>query len=257
MFQKMLDFLNHVHVLTLKNKDHTLLHKRYEALFPSRYTLFEVEGTVKSTNGGDIGSSLWKIVQHKEADATALDITHNHWNMIREAHSKGLDNVLFLEDDALFTPISPEKEARLQQWMLRHPHKWDIFFMGYCPWPMVVSMMVTRDVVRVYTPVCAHAYVLNRRGMEKMLHFLETPENRSWHFDKIFNMIPTFRKYAVFPMLSFQEIGPALYTKAVDQIGVSMHFTTLCRTLEWVSLLIPMVILGILVMMVLQLQVKK
>jgi len=243
----MLDFLSHVFILTLKDKNHDVLRKRYDALFPSRYTLFEVDGTIKSANGGEIGSSLWRIIQHNEADATALDITKNHTSMIREAHSQGLEQVLFLEDDALFEPLDPGKEKRLQAWMARNASKWDIFFMGYCPWPVLATMMVARDVVRVYTPVCAHAYVLNRGGMEKMLMYLEDPDHRRHHFDKIFNLIPRFRKYAAFPMISFQEIGPALYTKAVDQIGVRVSFTTLCRTLEWVSLLIPMLVLGVLV----------
>ena len=246
----MLDFLNHVYVLTLKNKDHEPLHQRYQALFPTRYKLFEVEGTPKNANGGQIGSSVWKIIQHHETDATALDITKNHTEMIREAHSLGYENVLFLEDDALFTPLSKQKEERLKEWMISAQKKWDIFFMGYCPWPMLTSFMVTRDIVRVFTPVCAHAYVLNRNGMEKMLMFLETPENRQHHFDKIFNLIPGFRKYAAFPMISFQETGPALYTKAVDQLGVAIPFLTMCRALEWVSVILPVLILAVLVLVV-------
>ena len=245
----MLDFLNHVYVLTLKNKPHEPLRKRYDALFPSRFTLFEVEGTPKNTNGGEIGSSVWKILQHNEVDATALNITENHTAMIREAHTQGHDNVLFLEDDALFTPLSAEKESRIKEWMLGNGHKWDIFFMGYCPWPMLSTFMVTRDVVRVVTPVCAHAYVLHRSGMEKMLMFLEEPQNRHHHFDKIFNLVPRFRKYAVFPMISFQETGPALYVKAVDQLGINVSFLTMCRALEWTSLLIPVVILGVIMVL--------
>lgn len=249
----MLDFLNHVYVLTLKSKDHEPLHTRYGSLFPSRYTLFEVEGTPKNANGGEIGSSVWKILRHNETDATALDITNNHTAMIREAHAKGLENVLFLEDDALFTPLAPEKEKRLEQWMTTQKHKWDIFFMGYCPWPVLASLMVTRDVVRVFTPVCAHAYVLNRRGMEKMLMFLEDPDHRRHHFDKIFNMIPRFTKYAAFPMISFQETGPALYTKAIDQMGFSMPFTTTCRALEWTSVVLPIVVLVVMVVVAMRL----
>ena len=177
-------------------------------------------------------------------------------NMIREAHSQGHELVLFLEDDALFTPISVEKERRLQEWMLKNTKKWDIFFMGYCPWPVLSTMMVHRDVVRVFTPVCAHAYVLHRKGMEKMLMFLENPDHRKWHFDKIFNKIPNFRKYAAFPMISFQEVGPALYTKAIDRVGVNLSFTTLCRGMEFVSLLLPVIILLLLVYFVFQ-KIKK
>lgn len=245
----MLDFLNHVYVLTLKNKPHEHLYKRYDTLFPSRYTLFEVEGTPKNANGGEIGSSVWKILQHNETDATALNITENHTAMIREAHAQGHDNVLFLEDDALFSPLPANKEHRLQEWMLANGHKWDIFFMGYCPWPVLSTFMVTRDVVRVMTPVCAHAYVLGRSGMEKMLMFLEEPQNRQHHFDKIFNLVPRFRKYAVFPMISFQEIGPALYVKAVDQLGINVSFVTMCRALEWTSLLVPVVIIGVIMVL--------
>lgn len=253
----MLDFLNHVYVLTLKSKDHAHLHARYESLFPSRYTLFEVDGTLKNANEGQIGSSVWKILQHNETDATALDITKNHTAMIRDAHSKGLENVLFLEDDALFTPLSAEKEARIQHWMTLNSRKWDIFFMGYCPWPVLMTLMVTRDVVRVLTPVCAHAYVLNRRGMEKMLMFLEDPAHQQHHFDKVFNLIPRFSKYAAFPMISFQETGPALYTKAVDQLGFNIPFTTTCRALEWTSVFLPVVFLALAVVLVMRFAQKK
>jgi hypothetical protein len=245
----MLDFLNHVYVLTLKNKPHDALRERYDDLFPSRYKLFEVEGTPKNANGGEIGSSVFKIMRHHEIDATALDITENHTAMIREAHAQGHDNVLFLEDDALFTPLSKEKENRVKEWMLSTSPKWDIFFMGYCPWPLLSSFMVTRDVVRVFTPVCAHAYVLNRSGMEKMLMFLEEPQHRRHHFDKIFQLIPHFRKYAVFPMISFQEVGPALYVKAMDQLGITVSFLTMCRALEWASILVPVVLLAIMVLL--------
>jgi hypothetical protein len=245
----MLDFLNHVYVLTLKNKPHEALCQRYDALFPSQYKLFEVEGTPKNANGGEIGSSVLKIMRHNEIDATALNITENHTAMIREAHAQGHENVLFLEDDALFTPLSKEKENRLKEWMQSNSHKWDIFFMGYCPWPVLSSFMVTRDVVRVFTPVCAHAYVLNRSGMEKMLMFLEEPQHRRHHFDKVFQLIPHFRKYAVFPMISFQEVGPALYVKAMDQLGVTVSFLTMCRALEWTSLLVPVILLAIMVLL--------
>lgn len=242
----MLDFIDAVRVLTLRSKDHEPLHKRYGEYFGSRYKLFTVEGTPKSTNGGDIGFGLWSIMKHDTADATALDITRNHIEMVREAHAEGHERVLFLEDDAYFQPLDPRKEQRMRSWLEKNHEKWDIFFMGYCPWPILCSFFITRDVVRVAHPVCAHAYLLNRKGMEKLLMHTEDPRNREHHFDKIFNLVPRFRKYAVFPMISFQDDGPALYTKAMDHLGASMRFTTVCLLLEWISVFVPFMVLLVL-----------
>lgn len=244
----MFDFIDHVSVLTLREKDHTTITERVKSSFGERYTLFEVHGEPKSANGGEIGSSLWDILCHKAVDATALDITKNHLSMIQEAYSKGYENVLFLEDDAVFETISAEKEKRFSDWVTRNKQKWHILFLGYCTWPLPLSFLVSRDVVRVYTPLTAHAYILNRHGMEKILMFCSKQSNTQHHFDKILCMIPGFRKYAIFPMMCFQENDPALYTKALDHIGINISFAKLSRLIEFFSVLLPFILFAILIL---------
>jgi hypothetical protein len=237
----MFEILERVYVLTLKGKDTTELKKYLSTFFGDRLTMYETEGTQKKTNGGRIQTSLWKIMRHDEIDDTSLDITKNHVSMIRDAYGRGMNMVLFLEDDARFDNIpSTEKQQRVSEWLQKHQRDWDIFYLGYCLWPLFLSVFATRDVVRIYTPLTTHGYILNRQGMEKVLTFFDHGGERCLdHIDKIYQQMPHFRKYALFPMMCFQSSDPALYTKACDHLGVSIGFSRVCRWVEFLAVLVP------------------
>jgi hypothetical protein len=45
--------------------------------------------------------------------------------MIKHAHDQNYDNVLFLEEDACFTNISPKTIQNVEKWLLNNKSKWD------------------------------------------------------------------------------------------------------------------------------------
>lgn len=238
----MLEFIQSVYLLTLKGKDVPTLKKKYSDTFgDDRLHILEAEGTPKNSNSGNLTTGFFKILRHDAVDDTALDITRNHLHMIKEMYTKGVATCLFLEDDAEFEEFPIHAQISVRDWMKRS--HWDIFYLGYCPWPILFSLLTTRRIVRVYTPLTTHAYILSRSGMEKVLEYTKKNGTHTLHIDKLFSKIPSFRRFALFPMVSFQNQDPALYTKACDYLGVRFSFKTLSRILERVSVLIPFLLI--------------
>jgi len=238
-----LSCIDQVYVLTLQENPRLPdLKKQYDVLCPGRYRLFPVPGQVKQSNDGSTDCSLWSVMNHNHMDATAHDITKNHLAMIRDAYDHQFSRVLFVEDDAYFLPWDSKKKERVERWLTDPASRWDICFLGYCLWPLLCSVLTTRDIVHVFTPLATHAYVMNRGGMEKLLEFTKHQQHRQWHFDKLVCKVPSFQKKAVFPMVAFQSKDPALYTKAMDHLGLNVSFGLMCRILEYVSVLLPILI---------------
>lgn len=233
----MFDLFQGVFLLVIQNKDNTRVIDRCRAIFGSRLEVYEAPGSQKSSNAGNFTKSFMSIIRHNTVDDTARDIAANHIAMIRLAREKGWHSCLFLEDDAEFDKISREKEHRAQSWLSKN--QWDMFYLGYCPWPILFSVLTTRDIVRVFSPLTTHAYALSRDGMDKVLMHVEKVGCDKDHIDKLYAQVPLMKRYALFPMVSFQNQDPALYVKACDYLRLSVPFRSLCRTFEWVSVLWP------------------
>lgn len=199
--------------------------------------------TSKIANEGSFHTSFWDILCHKSVDSISKNITMNHIHMIQMAiENKELNNVLFLEDDARFTyELTENKQTSVKNWMDKN--RWDIFYLGYCPWPYLVSMWIHPNIVKIYSPLTTHAYILNRNGREKIIsYYYQHPEIQHLHIDKIFSMKIPLRKYAIFPAICFQEKDPALYTKAMDYVGINIPFSLLSKGFEYFSLLTPLLV---------------
>jgi len=244
-----LDFTDSVYMLKKRTDDPEPLQKELSLYF-ERFEFFEIEGVSKPVNAGTIECSLYEILRHEKTDETAMDITRNHLAMIQKAYQEGKQTALFLEDDVHFELREMETwRDRLLSWVHpSHHHVWDILYLGYCPFPLILSFWTAPGFIRVFTPLTSHAYVLNRHGMEKILGYASTTEGKKpCHIDKMFTKIPSMRKYAVFPMMAFQKKDPALYLKACDHISTHISFTTLCKTFEWLSLFFPILFLFLLI----------
>lgn len=231
-----------IYVLGLQ-KYETETYNAFKSILPLNKTNFIFkEGVGNTHNDGKMQSSLWNILNHNTIDAVSKDIFKNHISIIRNVYYNSKEEtILILEEDARFPKWNQIKWNRIEKFLRENKDSWDIFYLGYCNWPFVSSIMITKDVVKVSSPLTLHAYILNRAGMKKILSTLEKSKMNyhNMHIDKFFLKIPNFRKYAAFPMISFQEKCPGLYLKACDKMGLRILFSTFCRFNEYISLLIP------------------
>ena len=228
-------------VLGLEKNERTI-RKKFDGIFPNKkVSYFITKGVGTAQNDGMMSSSLWKIMCHDTIDKISIDIFKNHVEIIKQCfYNPYIHNVLILEDDACFPNWDQKKWNKTEHWLKKNSEKWDIFFLGYCNWPSMWSIFKTRNIVKLSSPLTAHAYILNKNGMFKILKTLEkNPQCKNMHIDKLFSKIPRFNKYGSFPMVSFQEKCPGLYLKACDKLGVRILFSSCCKWNEWVSVIVP------------------
>jgi len=236
------ELIDHIYVLKLKRNDTEELEGHLAERFPDvPVRWYEVDGVGFSVkNEGKMSLSVWGIMQHRHMDDVSRDILRNMISMIREAHGRGLERVLFLEEDVYFEPFTLGSQT--MAW-LKENQSWDAFYFGYCSWPWPVAFYARREVVRVWSPLLCHAYMLHRRGMEKLLAFTaDGTRNMDRHIDKMISTLPGMRKYARFPMVAFQKKDPALFVKGCDRLGIRVSLRTVSRWLQYVSIVLPVVI---------------
>lgn len=237
-------FVDKVIVLGLE-KNEEKIRKKFDLLFPKdQLDYFITKGVGTTQNDGTMNSSLWKIMCHDTIDNISIDIFKNHVQIIKQCfYNPQIQNVLILEDDACFPNWNQEKWNKTEAWLQNNPSRWDIFFLGYCNWPSMWSTFTTKNIVKLSSPLTAHAYILNKNGMFKVLKTIEkNPQCHQMHIDKLFTKIPKFYKFGSFPMVSFQEKCPGLYLKACDKMGVRILFSTCCQWNEWVSVILPILV---------------
>jgi len=98
----------------------------------------------------------------------------SHIDVIRECYTRGCRRILIFEDDIKPTPeYSLHAVQRAIQFMETHP-EWDLFYFGYFVANFKDSIFMcgsTEDshIVR-YDPFATHAYCVNRKAMETILH---------------------------------------------------------------------------------------
>lgn len=227
-----------------KNKEK--IEQKFNSFFPNRkIDYFITKGVGTTQNDGTTTSSFWNILNHNTIDKISIDIFNNHISIIKNAwEDETIDTILILEDDAVFRNWNQEKWNKVEYWLKEHKDSWDIFYLGYCNWPKLWSVFLTSSIIKVKSPLTAHGYILNRRGMFKILKTLEkNPHCSKMHIDKFFIKIPRFEKLSIFPMVCYQEKCPGLYLKACDKMNVRVLFSTCCQWNEWISILIPILTL--------------
>lgn len=236
--------LDCIYVLKLRKNDSSEMETQLGKKFPNtKHVFYNVDGKTVNRNEGPINMSFWTVVNQNYVDEIALDITKNHIEMIKTAYLAGHETVLFMEEDARIEDTPPKKTNDINLW-LQNSNRWDIFYLGYCNWPMFCSFFVTSSVVKLWSPLNAHSYILSKRGMEKILNYTEYGrKNMDIHVDKMYSKIPNFYKYGAFPMFSFQNKDPALFLKACDKLNINISMRTSSILIQYVSLLLPLVVL--------------
>lgn len=227
----------------LKNK--TRIISKFDSIFNDK--LFDgkleyhlVNGVGSATNDGLYDSSLWSILQHKTMDRISRDIFKNHVDIYKKSKQMDYERVMILEDDAIFTSYKNQNQLNFLNSYIRNNENYDIFYLGYVNWPILWSSFSNPFVIKPFSPLTAHAYIINRNGIQKILEMIQTnPELQSIHIDKLLATSKTIKKKAAFPMISFQEKDPSLYLKACDKIGIYIDFIKFSRINENISIYIP------------------
>lgn len=222
--------------------------KNLKAAGIKNYELFEFSSAKRITNIGPKDLTLSDLLVNGSCDETCQNILMNHMSLIQRAYDKGLNTVVILEDDALFDlPINNRKLKRVIKWL--KSHRWDIFYFGYIPWPKIVSIPVTGDIVKTFNPLTAHCYALSRQGMKKILVH---SHRRDIHIDKLFSDLD-MKKYAILPAISFQDEDPGLYKRGLKKIGLgsfNIPFRKVSRVFEYIAIIIPIIIVFLVVFLV-------
>jgi len=218
------------------------------------YEIVEFKPTKKYTKdrlnnseggGGQIDQSLLSICKHDICDDTCQNIAKNMFTLIKKGYDAGHNNIIIFEDDARFSlPFKVKRFNKVVDWLDKN--NWDIFYLGYCQWPILVSWIVTQHIVKLTRPYAAHAYCLSRQGMEKILEVSKYYDKLPQHIDKIYGK-KNWNKYGIFPAICFQSEDPALFKKAVEKLPIKLRFKSLSRFTEYSSVIIPILIILIIV----------
>ena len=237
-------FVDKVVVLGLeKNQEH--IKKKFSKVFKqNKVDYFITKGVGTRQNDGQVDASYWSILNHNATDEISKDIFKNHIEIIKRAYEdQSIKNILILEDDAEFKNWDQKRWENVETFLKLYQEEWDIFYLGYCNWPYLWSYFIRPSILRLSSPLTAHSYILNRKGMYKILKTIEkNPQCRNMHIDKLYTKIPRFKKLGLFPMVCFQEKCPGLYLKACDMMGVRVLFSTYSICNQWISILIPIFI---------------
>lgn len=205
--------------------------------------------------GGIKSQTLLSTAKHRVCDGTCRNIANNMFELAKKGYDAGHSNIIIFEDDARFNiPFSHKKLNNAVNWLSRN--SWDIFYLGYCQWPQMVSWFVTKDVVKLTSPLCLHGYCLSRTGMEKVLRMREYYNNFPQHVDKLYAKTK-WKKYGIFPAICFQCDAPALYKKAIEKLPVNITFKSLSRFTEYSSVLAPFIIAVIILFIITHIFFKK
>ena len=199
----------------------------------------------KKCNNGTGDITLLQILKHEVCDETCQNIAQNHFSIIEQAYKDNVQNLLIMEDDITFEKIDHDRLYKTILWLSNN--NWDIFYFGYCSWPILCSIPVTLQIVRVFTPLTAVCYALNRQGMEKILKEKEYYQQQ--HIDKFYTNKKLI-KYALFPAIAFQSEGPGLYYVAMKKLGLDISFTTLSKILEVMSILVFVILILVLIFII-------
>ena len=121
----------------------------------------------KKINNGTDNITLLQILKHEVCDETCQNIAHNHFSIIEQAYKDNVQNLLIMEDDITFEHITDDRLYKTISWLSNN--NWDIFYFGYCPWPILCSIPINLQIVKVFTPLTTVCYALNRQSIEKII----------------------------------------------------------------------------------------
>lgn len=135
---------------------------------------------------------------------------NSHLKIIKDVYERGLDNVLIFEDDAYPTSSFSNKNIEKAIIFLKTNEDWECLYLGYMIGGLYNSNILHLFSERInsnifkFNPVGAHAYILNRKGMKKILN---TYKNfiGICHYDIYISKYIKLKNYCYIPMLFDQN----------------------------------------------------
>jgi len=240
-------YFSKIIIITIPNSDQNRIKNQLKFIGMDNYEIRVFKPAKKTSNncGGKNSISLKQLLKHEVCDTTCQNIANNHFTIIQEAFDNNYENILIMEDDVIFQSITDRQLFKTISWL--SSHNWDIFYFGYCPWPILFSIPVYSNILKVFTPLLGHCYALSNKGIKKIMKTKKY--YRYEHIDK-FYATHNFRKFALFPCIAFQKSAPGLYDIAMDKLGVDIPFDYLTKSFEILSLLTPMLLLMIIIFII-------
>ena len=181
------------------------------------YRVRSGESVAKSNVGeGNQCNTFTKIIKGGKECCGAIchDLIKRSIELISDAYDKGFNNIFLFEDDARFElPFDFKKLNRIIEW-LKNNKKWEAFYFGYLLHPNPLLIPLSLDIGRLFDPLLTHAVVINRRGMKKILDYVNKNGYPNYHIDQFYKNTLTY-KYGSLPVMNYQCKDPALYKKGM------------------------------------------
>lgn len=245
------NFIEHIGIITIqrnkKNVENNMVPnlKNKGINNPNIYVFEENKMGCKKNNGNDNFSikDLYNI-KNGANDSICNDLCknlcENHLYIIKQAKNLNVNNVLIFEDDARFIDnLSDEKIKRIIGWMKSHK-SWDALFLGAIAFPYPIILPVSRDIGKCNHPTEAHAYILNKSGIDKMCKMTEKN-----HFDFMLQKYLD-NKFVCIPSICNQNKSPAMYETISKKYKISSSiemYTRLKNIHNTISVILPFIII--------------
>ena len=104
----------------------------------------------------------WDAVKGSDA---ALASTLSHYNLVKHAKEKNLDNIFIFEDDFYFIDYNLKK---IEDAFKELPQDWDVFYLGYNPTEKLITY--SENLYRIYGAWTTHAYAINKKFYDVILN---------------------------------------------------------------------------------------
>ena len=231
-----LNFFEKWYVITINDSNDYRLKNMFTEMKINNYEIIRYKPSNKIINVNK-NESILKLFTHNSYDDTVKNIFDNHISTIKKGKSENKKNFVILEDDAFINSYNKKQIQNIYNFI--NKNSWDIFLLGHCPFPPI-SIISSKNIVKPYYPLLAHAYVMNCNSVDKFLDICY--KNNNMHIDKIFS-ISNLNIYATFPSIILQLKPPAIYKEIINRLGLDINFNNLCYKIEIFSTMIPILII--------------
>jgi hypothetical protein len=147
----------------------------------------------------NIPAEFYTVEKHPEGGT--IGCFNSHASLIRHGYNKGYKNMLIFEDDIEDTNSLTPDNLRKSTDFMKDNNSWDLFYLGAFP---EINRHVTKKMGNsIYSlhSICTHAYVINRKYMEKL-------KNLQWSGVEIdYLYLKNAESYASYPTLFIQGVS--------------------------------------------------
>lgn len=163
-------------------------------------------------------------------------------DIIKMSHQEKYNNILILKDDCKFRDsFNYINLLKAINWMSLHD--WDIFYLGYGQWPMMMSFFVGSSIVKLLKPSGTFAYSISKNGLYKLNMMLKHGDiqfNNNINLDKLYGN-SKIKKFGIFPTICYGNESDSL-EKLNRQFNMHIELKKINEISEYVSLGVPFLI---------------